>query len=95
MIEELKKDPNFKFVAELEKASPNIGTETDKTSANHGTPIAISIVVTFVVTAVAVAFLTAVLVLVVRTYSQRKEQKKEVVNACNYTPHDKELKASF
>ena len=97
IIKELKEDPNFKFL--LNEACSSTGSEisaTEKTSANHGTPIAISILATFVVTAAAVAFLTAVLVLVLRTYSQRKKQKKkEVVNVQNYTPQDTEIKASF
>ena len=97
MIEKLKEDPNFKYL-QME-ACPNTGNEidtTEKTSANHGTPIAISILATFVVTAVAVAFLTAILVLVLRTYSQKKKQKKkEVVNAYNYTSQDAEIKSSF
>ena len=93
IIKELKEDPNFKVV--LMEACPKIDSEkseTDKTSANHGTPIAISVLTTFVVTAAAVAVLTAVLVLVLRTYLQKQKQKKK--EACNDTPCDTEIKAS-
>ena len=95
MIEKLKDDPNFKFLAsELIEAGCNVGSETDSSSAGLGTPIAISIFVTFVVTGLAVAFLTTVLVLVLRTFLNKRKQK-ELVNTYNFTPRDTELKAGF
>jgi hypothetical protein len=95
MIDELKEDPNFKFLVKLTEPCTIIGTEPEP--ANHGTPIAISILATFVVTAAAVAFLTTVLVLVLSTYySKKKKQKKEELNAYNCTSSpDSELKTKL
>ena len=49
-----------------------LSSHTDSDSANHSTPITISVIATFVVTTAAVAFLTAVLILVLCSCSKKR-----------------------
>ena len=62
----LKKNSDFTVWAS------QLSSNTDSDSANHGTPIAISVIATFVVTTAAVAFLTAVLILVLCSCSKKR-----------------------